>query len=119
MPGDMCTTPRIAYERQLIFLPYVRLINSSFHFFRSSASFFSSQYLLFFLKLPRSCVLFFPYSFHFRHLSFNGIMKNMANPIGFLRRMLFKCLILSYYVQGLLLSLTSISYFVKYHFIIV
>ena len=36
---------------------YVRLINCRLHIFRSSASSFSSQYLLLFLKSSRSCVL--------------------------------------------------------------
>ena len=57
-----------------VFLPYVPLINCRFHLFRSSASSFSSQYLLLFLKSSRSCVLL-PTFFHFRHLAFNGIMK--------------------------------------------
>jgi hypothetical protein len=39
---------------------YVRLINCSFHIFRSSASSFSSQYILLFLKSWRCCVLFPP-----------------------------------------------------------
>ena len=40
-----------------VFLPYVRLINCRFHLFRFSASSFSSQCLLLFLKSSRSCVL--------------------------------------------------------------
>ena len=44
------------------FLPYVRLINCGFHLFQSSASSFSSQYLLF-LKSSMSCVFLLPTSF--------------------------------------------------------
>ena len=36
---------------------YVRLINCSFHLYRSSASSFGSKYLLLFPKSSRSCVL--------------------------------------------------------------
>ena len=68
---------------------YARLINCRLHLFRSSASSFSSQYLLLFLKSSRTCVLLLPTPFYFRHLSFNGIMKeaissqNTTDPIGF------------------------------------
>ena len=46
-----------------IVLPYVRLINCHLHLFRSSASSFSSQYLLLFLRSSRSCVLVLPTPF--------------------------------------------------------
>ena len=42
---------------------YVRLIKCRLHLFRSSASSFSSQYLLLFLKSSRSCVLLLPTPF--------------------------------------------------------
>ena len=42
---------------------YVQLINYLLHLFQSSASFFSSQYLLLFLKSSRSCVLLLPTPF--------------------------------------------------------
>ena len=46
-----------------VFLPYVRLINCRFLLFRSSASSFSSQYLLLFLKSSGSCVPLLPTPF--------------------------------------------------------
>ena len=46
-----------------VFSPYVRLINVRFQLFRYSASSFSSQYLLLFLKSSRSCVLLIPTPF--------------------------------------------------------
>ena len=42
---------------------YVQLINCRLHLFRSSASSFSSQYLLLVLKSSRSCVLLLPTHF--------------------------------------------------------
>ena len=74
--------------RKICILPYIRLINCPFHLFWSSASSFSSQYLLLFVKSPRNCSSS-SYSFHSYHLSFNGIMneaissQNMTDPIGF------------------------------------
>ena len=65
-----------------------RLMNCRFPLFRSSASSFSSQYLLLFLKSSRSCV-FLLLILSLRHLSVNAIMKeaissqNMTDPIGF------------------------------------
>ena len=50
-------------DLQVVCLPYVRLINCRFLPFRSSASFFSSQYLLLFLKSSRSSVLLLPTPF--------------------------------------------------------
>ena len=46
-------------------IPYVWLKNCSFHLFRSSASSFSSQCLLLYLKSFKSCVLLLPTSFTF------------------------------------------------------
>ena len=65
--------------RRYAFLPYVRLINCHFHLFRSSASYFSSQYLLLFLKSKELCSSS-SYSFHFRYLSFNDIMMEAISP---------------------------------------
>ena len=50
------------------------------------------------------------YSFYFRHLLFNGIMKeaissqNMNNQLAFLRGIIFKCPLLSYNVKNLFIS---------------
>ena len=43
---------------------YVRLLNCRLHLFRSSASSFSSQYLLLFLKSSKSCVILLPTPFN-------------------------------------------------------
>ena len=86
-------------EDMYLFLPYVRLINCRFYLFRSSASSFSSQYLQIIKDLCSSS----SYSFHFRHFSFNGIMKeaissqNLTNPIGFsMKDIIWKRPLLSY-----------------------
>ena len=75
---------------------YVRLRNCSLHLFRSSASSFSSQYLLLFLKSSRSCVRLFPTPFT------SVICTSMASwrrqfllriwliQLAFLRRILFR-----------------------------
>ena len=88
------------------FLPYVRLIKRRFNLFRSSASSFSFQYLILFLKFSRSCVLSSSsfsssYSFHFRHLILNGIMKEATSSqvwpilLAFLRTILFRSVLFS------------------------
>ena len=98
---------------------YVQLINCRPHLFRSSASSFSSQYLLLYLKSSRSCVLLLPTPF-ISDLSFNVIMEeaisslNMTNTIGFSTQdVIQKCPLLYYsYVQELvhqLLLLTILS----------
>jgi hypothetical protein len=75
---------------------YVRLINCHFHLLQSSASPFSSQYLLLFLKISRSSVLLLPTTSYYHHLSFNSIMKetisshNMPIQLAFLHRILFR-----------------------------
>ena len=69
---------------------YVRLINCRLHLFRSSASSFSSQYLLLFLKSSRSCVLLLP-------TSFTSAICPSIWPIQltFLRRILFRSVLFS------------------------
>ena len=81
------------------------MINTRFQLFRSSASFFSSQYLLLFRKSLRNCFSS-SYSFHFRHLFFNGIIKKAisckitTNSIGFSRQILFNSvLFLEYHLH--------------------
>ena len=85
---------------------YVRLINYSFHIFRSAA----------FLQVPISSSVSqiiqelccsSSYSFHFRHMSFNGIMKevissqNMTDPIGFsMQDIIYKCQFPCWCVMG-------------------
>ena len=61
-------------ELWTVFLTYVRLINC-FHFFQSSASSFSSQYLLLFLKPARSCVLLL-FPTHFTSVSLSPFREN-------------------------------------------
>ena len=84
---------------------YVRLINCRLHLFRSSASSFSSQYLLLFLKSSWSCVLLLPTPFT------SVICPSMASwrkqfllriwpiQLTFLRRLLFRS-VLSYTVKN-------------------
>ena len=75
---------------------YVRLINCRLHLFRSSASSFSSQYLLLFLKSSRSCVLLLPTPFTFviypSMASWRGqfILRIPSIQLTFLRRILFR-----------------------------
>ena len=81
---------------------YVQLINCRLHLFRSSASSFSSQYLLLFLKSSRSCVLLLPTPFT------SVIRPSMAswkrqflrriwpNQLAFLRRILFRSVLFSH-----------------------
>ena len=89
-----------------VFHPYVRLINCLFNLFQFSASSFSSQYIRLFLKSSRCSS---SNSFRFRHLSFNGIVKEvissqmMTNPIGFST---WKCRLLFYMLKN-----SFISYF--------
>ena len=88
---------------------YVRLINCRLHLFRSSASSFSSQYLLF-LKPSRSCVLLLPTPFT------SVICPSMASwrrqfllriwpiQLAFLRRILFRSILFSPMVKNLFIS---------------
>ena len=90
---------------------YVRLVNCRLHPFRSSASSFSSQYLLLFLKSSRICVLFLP-------TPFASVMKASWKrqfllriwPIQllFLRRILFRC-VLSSPIRSRTCSLVTFS----------
>jgi hypothetical protein len=100
------TTPSIQYNTSMLLIsrsygiyvcvPYVRLINCRFHLFRSSAFFFSSQYLLLFLKSCRSCVLLIPTPFisvicpsivSWRR---QFLLKIWPIQLAFLRRILFR-----------------------------
>ena len=91
---------------------YVRLINCRLHLFRSSASSFSSQYLLLCLKSSRSCVCLLlpptPYT--------SVICPPMASwrrqfllriwpiQLAFLRGILFMCPFISYMFKNLFIS---------------
>ena len=82
-------------------LLYVRLCRS--YLLRSSASSFSSQYLLLFLRSSRSCVLLLPILFTSVSLSFNCIIKK---AIFFLENYQFNLLFLSRTLfRGILFSL--------------
>ena len=78
-----------------VFLPNVQLINCRLHLFRTSASFFSSKYLLF-LKSSRSCVLLLPTPFTFviclpiasRRTQF--LLRKWPIQLGFLSRILYR-----------------------------
>ena len=67
---------------ELVFLPYVRVINCLSHPLRCSDSSFSSLYFLLFLKSSRSCILLLPPPFPFIncHLIYS---QNMSNPVAF------------------------------------
>ena len=76
---------------------YVRLINCRLHIFLSSASSFSSQYLLLFLKSSRSCVLLLLLT-HFTSVIFPSmaswrrqfLLKICQIKLAFLLRILFR-----------------------------
>ena len=94
------------YGREL-FLPRVCVIICRFHLLRSSASSFSSQNLLLFLKLLSTCVLFLPTPFT------SNIWPSVASwwrqfilrvwPITFLHMILFRS-VLSYTLKNFLIS---------------
>ena len=77
---------------------YVRLINCRLNLFRSSASSFSSQYRLPFLKSSRSCVLLLstPFTFVICHLKEAISSQNMTDPIAFSTQDIIICIILHY-----------------------
>ena len=80
---------------------YFRLVHCRLHLFRSSASSFSSQYLLLFLKPSRSCVVLLPTPF--TSVIFPSmpswrrqfLLRIWAIQFTFLRRILFRSVLFS------------------------
>ena len=82
---------------------YVRLINCRLHLFRSSASSFSSQYLLLFLKLSRICVLLLLTPFasvicpSMASWRTQSLIRLWPIQLTFLQRILFRRVLFSHY----------------------
>ena len=81
---------------------YVRLVNCRLHPFRSSASSFSSQYLLLLLKSSRSCVLLLlptPFTCVISPLMAlwrrQFLLRIWPTQLAFLRRILFRSVLFS------------------------
>ena len=100
-----------------VFLPYVRLINYRFHLVcRSSASSFSSQYLLLFLKSSRSCVLLFP--IHFANVICPSwrrqfLLRIWPIKLAFLHNIIFRSALYSPICSGTCSLVTFSTHFIS------